>query len=478
MDNKDKIIELLRQELSTMEAYFSETVARLEACFSETEALLQSSLSSTVVLLDEKSALLEAALIRIAELERILILNSKNSSKPPSTDVFIKPQSLRAKGINKNGGQAGHEGHTLRQVAQPDSIIYHDVTTCQHCQKDLTQVASTSQIKRQVFEIPEPKFTVVEHQAVIKQCPCGHLNTAPFPSNITAPVQYGKSVESLVVYLSNQQLIPLDRLQQLCKDLCNLSISQATLGKMNINFAQKASSSQQQVLETLKQAPVKHVDESSLKICNKTQWFHVISNELLTHYRVASRGNVLTEVVGHCVHDHFKAYFSKMEKAVHSLCNAHHLRELQGLEEIEKEPWSAKMSRLLNLSCSLKNRGKSPPYLTRIFRIYDGIVAEGLLFHESQPALVSKRTKRRRGHNLLIRFRDFKDAVLRFTKVAEVPFTNNQAEQDIRMVKLKQKISGGFRTKTGADNFCIVRGFISTARKQQKNILQAIYAIA
>ena len=186
----------------------------------------------------------------------------------------------------------------------------------------------------------------------------------------------------------------------------------------------------------------------------------------------------MTDVVFHCVHDHFKAYFSKMEKAVHSLCNAHHLRELQGLEQIEKEPWSAKMRRLLNLSCSLKNRGKSPPYLARIFRIYDGIVAEGLLFHESQPALVSKRTKRRRGHNLLIRFRDFKDAVLRFTKVAEVPFTNNQAEQDIRMVKLKQKISGGFRTNTGADNFCIVRGFISTARKQQKNILQAIYAIA
>ena len=266
MDNKDKIIELLREKLSTMESCFSETVARLQAC------------------LEEKSALLEAALIRIAELERSL----KNSSKPPSTDVFIKPQSLRAKGINKNGGQAGHEGYTLGQVGQPDSIIYHDVTTCQQCQKDLTQIASTSQIKRQVFEIPEPKFTVVEHQAAIKRCLCGHINTAPFPSDITAPVQYGKSIESLVVYLSNQQLIPLDRLQQLCKDLFNLSISQATLEKMNINFAQKASSSQEQVLEALKGASVKHVDESSLKICNQTQWFHVISNELLTHYRVAS----------------------------------------------------------------------------------------------------------------------------------------------------------------------------------------------
>jgi transposase len=132
---------------------------------------------------------------------------------------LLNPRVCELKGINKNRGQSGHEGHTLRQVVQPDSIIYHDVTTCQYCQKDLTQIASIAQIKRQVFEIPEPKFTVVEHQAVIKQCPCDHLNTVLFPSNITAPLQYGESVESLVVYLSNQQLIPLDCLQQLCKDL-------------------------------------------------------------------------------------------------------------------------------------------------------------------------------------------------------------------------------------------------------------------
>ena len=156
----------------------------------------------------------------------------------------------------------------------------------------------------------------------------------------------------------------------------------------------------------------------------------------------------------------------------------HHLRELQGIEEIDNEPWAAKMSKLLKLSCRLKKRGKSPPYLDRIFRLYDRILEEGFAFHEAKPALDSKRKKRRKGHNLLIRLRDFKDAVLRFLTVPEVPFTNNQAEQDIRMVKLKQKISGGFRTTSGADNFCIVRGFFSTAQKQQQNILKAIYAIA
>lgn len=255
---------------------------------------------------------------------------------------------MRIKSEKQSGGQKFHQGFTLQQVPNPDSIVYHDVTTCAHCHKDLTQITATAQIKRQVFEIPEPKFIVIEHQAAVKKCACGHVTKANFPKEVTAPVQYGKSVQGLSVYLSHQQFIPLDRLQQLYKDVFNLPISEATLGKMNIDFAQKASSSQASVLQALQEAPVKHVDESSLRIGNKTMWFHVISNDQFTHYRVASRGNILPNVVGHCIHDHFKAYFTKMDKAVHALCNAHHLRELQGLEEIEQESWASKMSRLLN----------------------------------------------------------------------------------------------------------------------------------
>ena len=194
----------------------------------------------------------------------------------------------------------------------------------------------------------------------------------------------------------------------------------------------------------------------------------MISNSFATHYRAREkRGDLLENLKGILVHDHWKPYFC-IEDVQHALCNAHHLRELKALEEFEKEPWAFKMSRLLAVSSRLKD-----PPLSRILTLYDQIIAEGLAFHERQPPLGKLHNKKRKGH-LVLRLRDFKNCVFRFLEKQDVPFTNNQAEQDIRMMKVKQKISGGFRTPQGAKTFCIIRGFFSTCRKQGLNLFQSL----
>ena len=407
---------------------------------------------------------------RMADLEHRLGLNSSNSSKPPSSDgLGKKPKSLRVKGKNPSGGQKGHKGHTLTQVPNPDQVIRHTVEACMVCQASLKEAQTVNIIKRQVFDIPKTRIEIREHQAEVKRCSCGHLNRAVFPRDALAPVQYGSRVKALAVYLSTQQLIPEDRLQTVFMDLFSLPISTATLASINQEIGQKIAPIQEGVLEVLKNATVKHLDETGFRVGKKAQWLHVISNSFATHYRAREkRGDLLENLKGILVHDHWKPYFC-IEDVQHALCNAHHLRELKALEEFEKEPWAFKMSRLLAVSSRLKD-----PPLSRILTLYDQIIAEGLAFHERQPPLGKLHNKKRKGHNLVLRLRDFKNCVFRFLEKQDVPFTNNQAEQDIRMMKVKQKISGGFRTPQGAETFCIIRGFFSTCRKQGLNLFQSL----
>lgn len=406
---------------------------------------------------------------RIEDLERRLNMNSSNSSKPPSTDGFKKPSrhSLREKGKRPSGGQKGHKGHTLEQVETPDHVIEHTVENCQKCGQSIHDVPSESVCKRQVFDIPTPHIEVTEHRIHSKICPCGHKNRSAFPKDATAPVQYGKRIKAMSVYLLNQQLIPEDRVQQVFKDLFQVNISTETLMTANEKFAETVKPIQEENLETIKSAPVKHLDETGFRVGGLLHWLHVISTTAMTHYRVSKkRGNLLDGVLGIAVHDHWKPYF-KMETAEHALCNAHHLRELKALET--SEPWAKRMSKLFTKTLSIAN-----PSVNRVKSMYDTIIADGLRFHQTQhPPILGKRRKRP-GHNLLIRLQKFKDNVLKFLDNPNVPFTNNQAEQDVRMMKVKQKISGCFRTLKGAENFAIIRGFISTKRKQNINVFDAI----
>jgi transposase len=433
-------------------------------------------------LLKDRDALIARLLARMEELERRLGLNSTNSSKPPSTDGLKKPvpQNLREKSGKPSGGQIGHKGNTLKQVTQPDEVISHAVTQCPYCTKDLQQSAVDEIRKRQVFDIPAPRLIVTEHQVQVKHCDgCGREVVADFPEDVRAPVQYGTRVKAFAVYLQHQQMIPEDRLETLFDDLFSLPISATTLVAIGQRFEQEVAPFAASVLTHLRDAPVKHLDETGFRVAKKLHWLHVIGNRQYTYYRVAEkRGDIPRDLKGTVVHDHFKPYYT-LQDVVHGLCGAHHLRELKGLAQIEKESWAGKMGRLLKLACHVTGPGVlTATRMERIGRVYDGLVAEGLAFHEALAPLDTKagrgRKKRRTGHNLLLRLRDYKDDVLRFLSDHDVPFTNNQAEQDVRMMKVKQKISGGFRTLPGAQTFATIRTFLSTMRKQGINLFQAI----
>src|SRR5437868_15057709 len=319
---------------------------------------------------------------------------------------------------------------------------------------------------------------------------CGAHTRAGFPDGVNAPVQYGPRIAAFVVYLLHYQLLPEDRLAELMADLFGVKLVAATIARMSRTCAARLQDFVATVRDLVTGAQVKHMDETGFRIGGKTQWLHVASTALLTFYRVcARRGCLLANVAGIVVHDHWKPYYT-MQGVLHPLCNAHHLRELKALVEIEKEEWARKMQRLLRRACHVTNRARErgipmKPRLIECFeRHYDTIISEGLLFHEAQAPLVSTvikgggkrrgRTPRRTGHNLLLRLATRKEDTLRFFHDATVPFTNNQAERDGRMMKLRQKISGGFRSLEGAVDFAIIRSFVSTAKKQRWNIIEAL----
>jgi transposase len=434
-----------------------------------------------IELLREENRLLKE---RIAELERRLGLNSNNSSKPPSSDgLGKKPRntSLRLSTGKSSGGQKGHLGNTLQQIKNPDITIECNAEVCPRCNIFLTDQPVQKIIKRQVFDIPKPKVLTTEYQAMVKECPgCHTMIKGIFPDHVKAPVQFGPVVESVIAYLSNQHLIPEDRTKDIMKDCFDLSISNATIAKINIFLSHKLEAFESDIIEYTKTAAVKNADETGTRVAGKTYWLHVLSTPITTWYRISDkRKNLVNGLSGTIVHDHWKPYY-QLPNIKHALCNAHHLRELKALIEIEKEPWAQQMFDLLTRANKIKYQTEgSPPELCIdvIKKAYDAIIIEGLFFHESQQPLTKKsrgRQPHRIGHNLLLRLRDYRDDALRFLYDSEVPFTNNLAEQDLRMMKVKQKISGGFRTIDGAVNFCRIRSLLSTARKLCLNILDTL----
>jgi transposase len=432
---------------------------------------------------------------QIADLLRRVGKDSSNSGKPPSSDGLAKKPriagSLRDVSGKKSGGQPGHQGDTLRPVANPDKIERHEATQCRHCQAALTAAMATRVEKRQVFDMPDPRLEVTEHQAGIYTCAGCHGETrATFPADVTGHVQYGPRIRGTAIYLSAYHLVPEDRVGEIMHALFGARLlCPASIATWSERKAQEWSPVEAHIAALVAAAAVRNLDETGFRIGGKTRWLHTASTTALTHYRVSDRrGEMLITLRGGIiVHDHFKPYFTVPE-VEHALCNAHHLRELKALTDIEKEPWARKMSRLLVLAAKKVERAvaKGNTALAagcarRIVAAYDAIVARGLAFHEAQPALARRagargRSPKRVGHNLLERLRDHKTAVLRFMFDFAVPFTNNQAERDIRMMKVKMKISGGFRTLTGAQTFATLRSVLSTARKQSRNLLATLTA--
>jgi transposase len=416
---------------------------------------------------------------RLAELERRLGLNSSNSGKPPSSDGLKKSarvSSLREPSGKKTGGQTGHPGKTLRRTETPDATINHYPAVCAGCGEPLTAATTTAHVARQVFDLPEPRpLIVTEHRAHGWRCTaCGTQTRAAFPAGVTAPVQYGPRISAFVLYLLHYQLLPEKRLAMLMADLFGVTLVTATITRISRDCAGRYEGFANAVRDLIAAAAVKHMDETGLRIGGKTQWLHIASTILFTFYRISpKRGSLLANVTGIVVHDHWKPY-DTMSGVLHALCNAHHLRELKALIEIEKEDWARRMQRLLRRACHATNRAREqgvplkPGLIAMFDRCYDTILADGLAFHEAQPALVRAgckgkrrgRPPRRVGHNLLLRLSTRKQDVLRFLTDPQVPFSNNLAEREGRMMKLRQKISGGFRSMDGAMDFAVIRSLL------------------
>jgi transposase len=430
---------------------------------------------------------------RTAELERQVGLNSGNSGKPPSSDGLKKPPrvgNLRRPSGKRSGGQPGHPGKTLRRTETPDTTVDHYPQACTTCGAALTAAMAIDHVARQVFDLPEPRPSIVtEHRAHACRCAaCGRRTRAAFPAGVAAPVQYGTRVTALVLYLLHYQLLPEKRLAEAMADLFGVALVTATIARIGREAARRFQGFADAVRDQVAAAPLKHLDETGFRIGGKTRWLHVASTVLLTFYRISPRrGSLPANVAGIVVHDHWKPYYT-LQGVLHALCNAHHLRELEALVEIEKEDWARRMRRLLRRACHAANLARDrgmplkPSLIARIERCYDAILAEGLAFHAAQPALVSAavaarrrgRPARRVGHNLLLRLSTRKRDVLRFLTDPRVPFTNNLVERDGRMMKLRQKISGGFRSEAGAEDFAVIRSLLSTARKQAWDLLQTL----
>ena len=444
---------------------------------------------------DQIKALLlqiEVLTTRVLELENNQKKNSNNSSKPPSTDIGkpLKTKSLRQVSGKAAGGQPGHKGGTLQFRTKPDIIEVHSPSTCSCCGQDISSSTPAGYQFRQVFDLPPITLQVTEHRAETKPCPhCKWLNTASFPAGVTQPVGYGKGIQKLAVYLCNYQLLPYQRTAQLFEDLLGHRINEASLVSMNQRCAANLGGFIAQLKECLSKQPVLHADETGYYYKSERNWLHVLATEQHTLYMPhAKRGSqamdamgILPDYKGRLVHDFWKSY--NEYECAHGLCNVHHLRDLTFCAEVEKSPWAAEMKELLlNLQEQVnKAKGGNATGLTsgqisHWWDKYDNLLIAGWQAHPLPEKQKGKRgaLKKTKTQNLLQRFEQHKESVLAFARDFTTPFGNNLAEQAIRMMKVKQKVSGCFRSEQGAKDFATIRSYIATMKKQGKNIFAAL----
>jgi transposase len=434
----------------------------------------------------------------VAELRARLSQNSRNSSKPPSSDGYAKPapKSLRRPSGRKPGGQRGHPGRHLERVERPDVVIGHRPESCAGCGADLVGGELVGEEARQVFELPPVRLLVSEHRAERRRCSCGRVTAARFPDGVDAPAQYGPSVRALVIYLVCYQHLPYQRAARLLADWLGAPVSTGTLK----TIVERGAEDLQQFLEIVRgqliDAPVAHFDETGARADGALRWVHSAGTERLTLYRLHDRRGVdgidhlgvLSDFNGVAIHDGWATY-RKYPDATHALCNVHHLRELLGAIERDgdTQTWATEMDTLLReLKAAVDDaraHGQSTlpaQTLAAFCERYERIIALG---HQQNPPPTERTGKRgpigrSKTANLHGRLDQHRDEVLRFAHDFHVPFDNNQAERDLRMVKLQQKISGCWRTITGADGFLALRSYLSTSAKHGLHPLGALGRLA
>lgn len=425
-------------------------------------------------------AALEVLLLLVTILANRLGLNSKNSSKPPASDPNRK-KTLKEPGARKPGGQQGHIGSTLKPVAEPDLVkeIAIDRSTLPKGEYKPAGYES-----RQVIDLDISIF-VTEWQAEVLEDQNGKRYVAPFPEDVTRPVQYGIGVKTNAVYMSQYQLIPYNRIEDHFQDQIGIPISAGTINNFNKDAFERLEYFETWVKDRLLSSLLVHSDETGINVGGKRRWLHNVSNSDFTYfYPHLKRGceamdemGILPTYRGIACHDHWKPYFKY--GCFHSLCNAHHLRELERAVEQENQKWAEKMIVLLKEINNATHKAggqlgieESWCYVKR----YRDILQEA---DKECPAPVKTdkkkgKTARSRARNLLERLREFETETLRFMVDNKVPFSNNQAENDLRMTKVQQKISGCFRSMEGAKIFCRIRSYLSTCRKQGVTMSEAL----
>lgn len=450
-------------------------------------------------LVGEQAALISELRAEVADLKRRLAQNSRNSSRPPSSDGLAKPpapKSLRRRSGRKPGGQPGHEGHRLERVERPDEVIVYTPAVCGGCNGDLSDGELVGEEARQVFDLPPVRLSVTEHRCQRRRCACGHVTTAAFPAGVLAPTQYGSRMRALAVYLIVVRHLPYQRAAELLADWLGAPLSPATLVAFVRDGAADLDGFLDSVHEQIIGSPVVHFDETGARVAGRGRWLHCASTETLTFYALHDRrgtegidhAGVMPRFQGIAVHDGWPQYRS-YTTATHALCNAHHLRELLAVIEqhTDAQSWATHMDALLrSLHEEVKAAKASgedwldPWVLAGHRAAYEQIIALG---HQQNPPPTVRTGKRgpigrSSQANLLRRLDEQREQVLRFAHHLTVPFDNNLVERDIRMIKIQQKISGSWRTTDGADRFLALRAYISTARKQGRDVLDALARLA
>ena len=400
--------------------------------------------------------------------------NSGNSSVPPSQDLNRTTKSLRKKSNKKVGGQKGHKGSKLLKIENPDIIVLHEITQCECCK---SQLPKEGKIKsRQIFDIPKIKIEVTEHQIITKVCGnCGKKNKTNFPEGLVQEAQYGNNVKAFSVYLQNYHMLPFKRCSELIEDLTGHKISEGSLANFQVKSYKNLEDYETELKKMLLKSNVLHADETGIRLNGKLHWMHVLSNEFFSYFGYHhKRGkeaindfNIIPLYNGNLVHDRFAPYFSY--ECEHSLCNAHILRELHYLWESKKLKWTRNLSSLLVGVHHKVKHGKvySTKDYERILSDFEKLILPTIQNYNK----VYTKTKEEK---LAFALEKHKHLFLKFIKEKEVPFDNNQAERDLRMIKVKQKISGCFREPNYADYFARIRGYITTLKKNKQNVLENI----
>lgn len=414
--------------------------------------------------------------------------NSRNSSRPPSTDRFEapKPKSLRAKSGRKPGGQPGHPGRALESSDTPQHIQIHPCLKCA-CGEDLSRRPAIDFQPRQVFDLPPLKLECTEHRAEIKECPCCRKTcVAPFPASVKAPVQYGKNIRALLAYFYDGQVVASLRLREMCAEMFGYAISEATLQAARQEQYDALEPFENRLVEILPREPVLHADETSVPVNKVNHWLHVLCTPLLTFFAIhLQRGKAAIQAIGiipgftgWLMHDFLSSYLG-FPNCLHTFCKSHLLRELVFLFEQQKQEWANDLYDLLlkMLERVRELKAQDAPLLEQEYlqwkRRYEEILRAGRAANPITPEQqAAKRRKQSKSQNLLDRMEGYDDCILAFLWNPDLPFTNNEAERAFRMMKVRIKISGCFRTLDGARRHARIRSYISTLRKQGLPVLE------